>query len=421
MWKSGEYQNECFKREIDITLNLDHENVVKCHGIYEDLSAIHLVLELIAGGDLFDHIVHSPLRRLTENEAIGILEQILRALNYLHFEKKVAHRDVKPENFLMYNEKGRNKVRLIDFGFATYIPPDGLMSQQLGTPQYAAPELFLEQQYTAKVDVWSAGIVLFNMINGSQPFACNKNCPDLIKDQVLNKEIDFSGFTNPQLRTLCQHLLERDPNKRPTATQALCEISLIHTDDESMQTLPANFEPDIHKIIYILSNDRALGDEIKNFFLTHLNLDEIIRFETDIKKRNQEETGTGMFSGKLYLQSSKLIQYALDFEYLSENFKQKCAKFREGKGLEKLEKKLINLNTFFITLREGKKFIMKQRVWNAFCGLDTSHYGYLTKNQIDKVFVDETKRKNIPNIKQGERIDFEKFYHLWNDYEGIVV
>ena len=201
VWKSGEYQNECFKREIDITLNLDHENVVKCHGIYEDISAIHLVLELIAGGDLFDHIVHSPLRRLTENEAIGILEQILRALNYLHFEKKVAHRDVKPENFLMYNEKGRNKVRLIDFGFATYIPPDGLMSQQLGTPQYAAPELFLEQQYTAKVDVWSAGIVLFNMINGSQPFACNKNCPDLIKDQVLNKEIDFSGFTNPQLRT----------------------------------------------------------------------------------------------------------------------------------------------------------------------------------------------------------------------------
>ena len=72
VWKADIEQNECFKKEIDISLELEHETIVKCIDIYEDNSSIHLVLEEITGGDLFDHIIHSNGRKLTETEAMDL-------------------------------------------------------------------------------------------------------------------------------------------------------------------------------------------------------------------------------------------------------------------------------------------------------------------------------------------------------------
>lgn len=420
VWKADVEQNECFKREIEITLNLCHESVVKCREIYEDVSSINLVLELIVGGDLFDHIIHSPQRKLSENEAIDILEQILQALRYLHEELNVVHRDIKPENFLMYNEGGRNKIKLIDFGFATYIPKEGEMTQQLGTPQYAAPELFLQKPYTAKIDLWSTGIVLYNMINGTQPFSTNRNNPDLIKEQVLTKEINFSGFTNPSLKSLCQHLLERDPEKRCSAVQALCELSLIKGPDQSLQTVPSNFNPDIKKIMFILSNDRALGDELRNKLLTYLSLEQINNLYKDITKSEETESGTGMLAGKTYLKAEKLINFTLEQNYIPSELKDQLTAFKEAKGVEKLQRQMINANRFFITAIEGKKFIQKQRVWHEFQKHDKNNNGYLTKVEMDEIFNDPIKHNRLPQTRQGEKIDFEKFYNLWNCYEGIV-
>ena len=422
VWKADVEQNECFKREIEITLNLNHDNVVKCVEIYEDISSINLVLELINGGDLFDHIIHSPQRKLSENEAIDILEQILQALRYLHEEVGVIHRDIKPENFLMYNENGRNKVKLIDFGFATYIPKDGSgLTQQLGTPQYAAPELFLNQPYSSKVDLWSTGVVLYNMINGTQPFSTNKNNPNLVKEQVLTKEINFSGFLNPQLKQLCQHLLERDPEKRCSVVQALCELSLVKVPDPSTQTVPSNFNPDIHKIIFILSNDRALGDELRNKLLTYLSLDQIIQLYKDLTNSEETELGNGMLAGKTYLKAEKIITFSLNQEYIPNELKEQLKIFKEAKGEEKLQRQMINANRFFITAIEGKKFIQKQRVWHEFQKHDKGNRGYLDKTQIDSIFNDSEKKARIPQIRTGERIDFEKFYHLCNTYENIVI
>ena len=67
------------------------------------------------------------------------------------------------------------------------------MTEQIGTPNYSAPEIFEDKPYTNKVDIWSAGIVLYNMINGMQPFSSNEKT---LMDQVLHREIDYSGFSN---------------------------------------------------------------------------------------------------------------------------------------------------------------------------------------------------------------------------------
>ena len=421
VWKADVEQNECFKREIDITLELNHENIVKCEEIYEDNSAIHFVLQLIEGGDLFDHIIHSTNRKLNENEALDILNQILQALHYLHDEMSIVHRDIKPENFLMYNENGRNKIKLIDFGFATYIRNDEEMTQQLGTPQYAAPEIFNEIPYNNKVDMWSTGIVLYNMIIGLQPFTSNLNS---IKEQVLFKEIDFSGFKNPKIKELCMGLLNRDFHKRLNSFQALSLLNLIQDSDPTQQTIPSNFNPDIHKIIFILNNNKVVVDDLRNLFIKHLSLNDIRNIMSEINKNDEEDYNneSGMLNGRKYMKLEKIINFTQNQNFVSEEFKEELNKFKENEGEDKIRKQMVNSNKFFATVIESIKFIQKQRILNEFKKYDNKNLGYLNYYQMQHIFKAPNKYKNIQNLyNENSKVQFEQFYKIWNEYEGIKI
>ena len=180
---------------------------------------------------------------------------MLKSLIYLHNELRVCHRDIKPENFLLYIEKNRNKIKLIDFGFSDYIPENNYLIDPIGTPQYCAPEIYQSQKYDFKADMWSLGVVLYNMVNGTQPFKLHNNNQDLIREDVLHKEINFDGFENEGLKNLCKNLLERDPNKRFSAVQALSALSLISIDIDQ-DTVYSEFDPDIKKIIFILNDNK---------------------------------------------------------------------------------------------------------------------------------------------------------------------
>ena len=416
VWKSDIEQNEFFKKEIEISLTLNHPSIVKCNSIYEDANTIHFVLQLISGGDLFDHIIHSPNRKLNDNEAMDILEQILQALHYLHDEVGIVHRDIKPENFLMYNDKGRNKIKLIDFGFATYAKNDEFMTEQIGTPNYSAPEIFEDKPYTNKVDIWATGIVLYNMINGMQPFSSNEKT---LMDQVLHREIDYSGFSNNNLRDLCKNLLERDSNKRLTAFQALNSLSLIKGGDANQQTIPSSFNPDINKIMFILNNDKALGDELREIFLEYLSIGELQNMYDSLTSNNDD---VEQLTGKKYLKARNLIDFAKKSKSDKNDFIGELDKFIENKGQEKINKKMINCHTFFFTAIESKKFIRKQRVLNEFKQFDKKNLGFINSNQVDLILKDPVKRKNIKsNYKNKKRIQFEEFYKIFNEYENVVI
>ena len=416
VWKSDIEQNEFFKKEIEISLNLNHPSIVKCNSIYEDANTIHFVLQLISGGDLFDHIIHSPNRKLNDNEAMDILEQILQALHYLHDEVGIVHRDIKPENFVMYNDKGRNKIKLIDFGFATYAKNDEFMTEQIGTPNYSAPEIFEDKPYTNKVDIWATGIVLYNMINGMQPFSSNEKT---LMDQVLHREIDYSGFSNNNLRDLCKNLLERDSSKRLTAFQALNSLSLIKGGDANQQTIPSSFNPDINKIMFILNNDKALGDELREIFLEYLSIGELQNMYDNLTSNNED---VEQLTGKKYLKAGNLIDFAKKSKSDKIEFIGELDKFIENKGQEKINKKMINCHTFFFTAIESKKFIRKQRALNDFKQFDKKNLGFIHSNQVDLIFKDPVKRKNIKsNYKNKKRIQFEEFYKIFNEYENVVI
>ena len=424
VWKSDIEQNECFKKEIDITLELNHETIVKCIDIYEDNSSIHLVLEEITGGDLFDHIIHSNGRKLTEDEAMDLLSQMLEGLHYLHDEIGIVHRDIKPENFLLYNDGNRNRIKLIDFGFATYCKNGETMNEQLCTPQYAAPEIFENKAYTNKVDLWSIGVVLYNMVKGTQPFS-DKDIEN-VKEQVLHKEINYNGFRNNELKSLCEELLERDPNKRLTAFQAINQLKIIQSGNRVEDTAAGAFRPDIHKFMFILYNDRTIIEELKNIFLSECSPDELNNMFEEIlstnseKKNNNTENNIDMVSGKIYWKAEKLIEFTQNSKFSPENLKIRLKKYCEQKVIEKIKRQMINVDNFYFTLIESIKFIRKTRCLNEFTKMDKNNMGWLSVKQINNYFIDPIKKHNIKTqLKPNDKIEFETFYKIYKEYNRI--
>lgn len=142
-----------------------------------------MVLEYSTNGDLLDYIINNYPHYLSENKAALLISQYLEAVHYLHLNR-IVHRDIKPENFLLFEEDFNVKLKLIDFGFATKI--DKELHDKLGSIPYMAPEIFLNDTYDEKVDLWACGIIMYNMLTGSQPFFAD------FKGDLISKIMNFN-------------------------------------------------------------------------------------------------------------------------------------------------------------------------------------------------------------------------------------
>jgi calcium-dependent protein kinase len=214
------FQAQSLSNEIRMGIKMNHPNIVGIKEIYEEMNKIFLVMEYCEGGDLFEYITNSPQGKLDEKNSIDIIIQILDALNYLHNEVKICHRDLKPENCLIRNN-GKNKpfIKLIDFGTAEYIHNGKRISGKIGTLKYMAPEIFVNPFYNEKIDLWSAGVILYNMVTGCEPFELNTK--EFKKKHIFNIDINFDYIKNEDIRELCKDLLKKNPHKRIDAKTAL--------------------------------------------------------------------------------------------------------------------------------------------------------------------------------------------------------
>ncbi|KAL9676692.1 hypothetical protein QQ045_004908 [Rhodiola kirilowii] len=145
---------EDVRREIQIMHHLaGHPNVVSIKGAYEDPMAVHLVMELCAGGELFDRIIKRG--HYTERKAANLTRVIVGIVEACH-SLGVMHRDLKPENFLFVNQQEDSLLKTIDFGLSMFFKPGDKFSDVLGSPYYVAPEV-LQKRYGPEADVCSAG------------------------------------------------------------------------------------------------------------------------------------------------------------------------------------------------------------------------------------------------------------------------
>ncbi|KFK24927.1 hypothetical protein AALP_AA8G042900 [Arabis alpina] len=212
---------EDVRREIQIMHHLaGHPNVISIKGAYEDVVAVHLVMECCAGGELFDRIIQRG--HYTERKAAELTRTIVGVLEACH-SLGVMHRDLKPENFLFVSKDEDSLLKTIDFGLSMFFKPDDVFTDVVGSPYYVAPEV-LRKRYGFEADVWSAGVIVYILLSGVPPFWAETE--QGIFEQVLHGDLDFSSDPWPSIsesaKDLVRKMLVRDPKRRLTAHQVLC-------------------------------------------------------------------------------------------------------------------------------------------------------------------------------------------------------
>lgn len=209
------------RREIDIMHHLaGHPNVVLIKGAYEDAVSVYMVMELCAGGELFDRIVNKGY--YSERKAADLAKTIVGVIEACH-ALGVMHRDLKPENFLFVDEDEDSLMKTIDFGLSIFFKPGQVFTDVVGSPYYVAPEVLLKK-YGPEADIWSSGVIIYILLCGVPPFWADAE--EDIFEEVLHGKLDFSVDPWPNIsesaKDLIRKMLVRDPKKRITAHEVLC-------------------------------------------------------------------------------------------------------------------------------------------------------------------------------------------------------
>jgi serine/threonine protein kinase len=192
---------------------------------FETSNEVILELELLDGADLYNYI--SSKDSVSEIEAAQIMFDIISCLNTME-ASGITHRDIKPANILMADKDSSSiTVKLGDFGMAAFVGPDNLVRGRCGTPGYVAPEILAAKKndgYENKVDMFSAGVLLYILLCGYEPFSYAKSEKELIsenkKAKVEYPKADWSSVSI-EGRDLVEQMLERDPSKRIEPKKAL--------------------------------------------------------------------------------------------------------------------------------------------------------------------------------------------------------
>ena len=212
-----------FQREAKIGERLNHPNVMKVFAD-EKRSRIYMVMEW-CDGRLLRHILDEG--RIAQDRAIHIAKEVLKALDYIH-ASGVVHRDLKPEN-IMVDEN--DKIKLIDFGIAGDSASRRLtyanFTATLGTPNYISPEQVSGKRGDGRSDVYSVGVILYEMLTGKLPFS-GPTPLAAMNDRLLNHPVPprvADPSVSPQLQEIIYRALERDPkNRYPRASEFLRDL-----------------------------------------------------------------------------------------------------------------------------------------------------------------------------------------------------
>ncbi|CAK82447.1 unnamed protein product (macronuclear) [Paramecium tetraurelia] len=207
-----EYIINSLKKEVSLWKQMDHPNIVKFIDFSETPNNIYFFLEYCNGGDL-DMLIKDK-GKLSEQEAADIFLQIAEGCSYL-YDKSVFHRDLKPENILIHN----GTAKLADFGFAKVIEEDkkdvAAHGTSVGTPYYMAPQILAGEDYCIKCDVWSLGVILYQMLFGVLPWKDTNSIIQLL-NAINNQKIQFPN-TNPvgqEMKDLITKMLQKREEDR---------------------------------------------------------------------------------------------------------------------------------------------------------------------------------------------------------------
>ena len=206
------------KRELSVLKTLDHPSIVKLHDVIIDTNYnnIYFVLDYYPKGDFAKFLDNKPLK---EKFCRKYLKQLSQGLEYL-LSKDILHRDLKPQNILLTNEYN---IKITDFGFAKQIDKNALINTLCGSPMYMAPEIINKKEYDIKSDLWSVGVILYEMVYGEVPYNVG-TFVELIK-KINKADIKYNikniHVSDDCLELMCS-LLTKDPEYRINWEEFFC-------------------------------------------------------------------------------------------------------------------------------------------------------------------------------------------------------
>ena len=192
--------------EIDIMYKLNHKNIIKLYETIDTDKYVFLILELCET-DLYSYINNNEIN---EEDTKFIIKQIIEAIKYI-MDNNIVHRDLKPHNILINTPT--KIIKICDFGFAKEFKDTLLSNTFCGSPLYMAPELLQNQKYNIKSDIWSLGIIMYQIVMKNHPFKSN-NISDLIHKINNNKPILTGSPFSYECKELINKLLIVDYEER---------------------------------------------------------------------------------------------------------------------------------------------------------------------------------------------------------------
>jgi NIMA (never in mitosis gene a)-related kinase len=213
---SEEEQLEVVK-EAKILSVLDHPNIIKFYSSFKTETHINIVMEHADGGDLSRLIREAKGVHFPEQQILNWFSQICLAIQHIH-SKKVIHRDLKSQNIFMTKA---GAIKLGDFGIAKHLSRTvEKMKTVVGTPYYMSPEICESRDYSFKTDIWSLGVILYEMCELRLPFEGN-SLPVLALKISKGEYAALTANYSKELKVLVKTLLQNNPNKRPSICRVI--------------------------------------------------------------------------------------------------------------------------------------------------------------------------------------------------------
>ncbi|XVE78991.1 hypothetical protein DITRI_Ditri14bG0022300 [Diplodiscus trichospermus] len=358
---------EDVRREVQIMHHLTGQpNIVELKGAYEDKHSVHLVMELCAGGELFDRIIAKG--HYTERAAASLLRTIVQILHTCH-SMGVIHRDLKPENFLLLNKDENSPLKATDFGLSVFYKPGDVFKDIVGSAYYIAPEV-LKRRYGPEADIWSIGVMLYILLSGVPPFWAESEHG--IFNSILRGHVDFTSdpwpSISPQAKDLVRKMLNSDPKQRLTAVQVLNHPWIIE-DGEAPDT------PLDNVVLSRLKQFKAMNKFKKvalRVIAGCLSEEEIRGLKEMFKGMDTDNSGTitlEELKQGLAKQGTKLSEY--EVKQLME------AADADGNGT-------IDYDEFITATMHMNRMDREDHLYHAFQHFDKDNSGYITTEELEQ-------------------------------------
>ena len=259
--------------EIKIHSKLEHANIIRLYSVKETPKEINIIMEYAKNGNLYQLISRNK-SGFSEQKAFRYFIQVVNAVYFLH-ENQIIHRDIKPENLLI-SENGT--IKLCDFGWAKQLTLKN-RSSYCGTVEYMAPEIIESENYDYSVDIWSLGILLYELLMGHSPFK-----DKTIKNTIVNiklHDLKFDKEISHDCKDLINKLLEVNKEKRFNIKDILTH----------------NFVKKNESLINFISSNKYLNnnnndENEKNYTIKNININSNIHLNININTNDIQTSGS---------------------------------------------------------------------------------------------------------------------------------